>query len=345
MKIALLNFDLMEVGGVVTFERQVYDMFKDGGHTPTIFYTGGVNKASRELRKDGYITVSYKKKDCKKMKTHLEKFDVILIPQAFCKNGSPEHLYPLKGKRVFIVIHDPAEDKLKDRALLKLLLLNYEKLGIDLRAIFIRPAPKHYYETNYNLGKTIFIKHPYKKRCNEIQKKKDIIISTSRIDFDKHIEYIVANLDKFQGSVKIYSGWVNRVYEWHILDGKYNWKRRNYCGGFKFEDMPRIYRDAKIMIDMSHIANDGGGTQYTFLEAMDYGVAIVGNEKWNTKNGEMKPNQHYIIANEENLADKVNELLNDEVKRQALVQNGYELMRLHHYTKILPDYIKFFKEK
>jgi hypothetical protein len=345
MKVALLNFDLMQVGGVVTFERQVYDMFKDGGHTPTIFYTGGVNKASRELKRDGYLTVNYKKSDWKKMQLHLERFDVIMIPQAFCKNGTPEYLYPLKGKKVFIVIHDPAEDKLKDRALLKLLLNNYEKMGIDLRAIFIRPAPKVYYEQNYGLKKTIFIKHPYKARCVEREEKKDLIISTARIDFDKHIEFIVSNLDKFAGEVRIYSSWINRVYEWHILDGKYNWKRRCYRGGFNFHEMPKLYGQAKVMIDMSHIADDGGGTQYTFLEAMDYGVAIVGNEKWNTKNGEMKPNKHYLLANEENLAERVNALLFDEKLRQSLVQGGYELLKLHHYTQILPEYIKFFEEK
>jgi len=345
MKIALLNFELMKVGGVVTFQRQIYDMFKDGGHIPIIFYTGGKNKASNELNKDGYFTVNYQKKDWVKMKRSLEAFDVILIPQAFCKKGSPEYLYPLKGKKVFIVIHDPAEDKLKDRALLKLILNNYKKLKIDLRAIFIRPAPKKYYEDNYKLEKTIFIKHPYKRRCKLQEKKEDLIISTTRIDFDKHIEYIVANMDRFEGRLEIYSSWINRVYEWHILDGRYNWKRRCYCGGFDFHEMEKIYSRAKVMIDMSHIADDGGGTQYTFLEAMDYGVAIVGNEKWNTKYGEMRPDKNYLLANEGNLADKANELLKSNIKRKELVQNGYELLKIHNYTQILPEYIDFLTKK
>lgn len=344
MKIAMLNFDLMKVGGVVTFERQVYDMFKDGGHMPTIFYTGGKNKASRELNRDGYFTVGYKKKDWKKMKQHIERFDIILIPQAFCKEGGPEHLYPLKGKKVFIVIHDPAEDKLKDRALLKILLKRSADFGIDLRAIFIRPAPKLYYEKTYGLEKTIFIKHPYKRRCIKREEKQNLIISTSRIDFDKHIELIVENMGKFNGELRLYSSWINAIYEYHILRAKYNWNREHYCGGFEFHDMENIYKYAKVMIDMSHISNDGGGTQYTFLEAMDYGLAIVGNEKWNTKNGEMKPNKHYIIANGENLAEKVNELLENDTLRKSLVEGGNELLKMHHFTKILPEYINFFEK-
>ncbi|HBI50230.1 MAG TPA: hypothetical protein DDY21_00050 [Candidatus Moranbacteria bacterium] len=40
-------------------------------------------------------------------------------------------------------------------------------------------------------------------------------------------------------------------------------------------------------------------------------------------------------------AEKVNELLDDEIKRQQIVQNGYDLLKLHHYTQILPEYIKF----
>ena len=34
------------------------------------------------------------------------------------------------------------------------------------------------------------------------------------------------------------------------------------------------------MIDLSAIHNDGGGSQYTFLEAIYQGAALVLNEKW-----------------------------------------------------------------
>ena len=41
-----------------------------------------------------------------------------------------------------------------------------------------------------------------------------------------------------------------------------------------------ILKDAKYMIDMSIIKGDGGGTQYTFLEAIHHNCILILHNEW-----------------------------------------------------------------
>lgn len=77
------------------------------------------------------------------------------------------------------------------------------------------------------------------------------------------------------------------------------------------------------------------------VEAMDYKVAIVGNERWDIPGAEMIPERHYVLANEDNLADKVNELLENDKKREEIVRNCGEILENHDADKIYEEYKEF----
>ena len=73
------------------------------------------------------------------------------------------------------------------------------------------------------------------------------------------------------------------MYVFHHLQNNLNLNLDDfYQGTFKkdFSDLNNVLSDAKYMIDLSAIHNDGGGSQYTFLEAIYQGAALVLNEKW-----------------------------------------------------------------
>ena len=72
----------------------------------------------------------------------------------------------------------------------------------------------------------------------------------------------------------------NRLYVYHKLK-ELNFKKY-YKGGFgkSFKELSDILKNAKYVADMSIIKHDGGGTQYTFLEAIYQDCALIINEKW-----------------------------------------------------------------
>ena len=55
-----------------------------------------------------------------------------------------------------------------------------------------------------------------------------------------------------------------------------------YQGMFEksFSAISNILSKSKFMVDLSQLPNDGGGTQYTFLEAIYNNSAIILNRKW-----------------------------------------------------------------
>ena len=56
---------------------------------------------------------------------------------------------------------------------------------------------------------------------------------------------------------------------------------RHYYGQFEksFGKLSEILSRAKFVVDLSGLKNDGGGTQYTFLEAIHNGYAIIVHRK------------------------------------------------------------------
>lgn len=111
-------------------------------------------------------------------------------------------------------------------------------------------------------------------------------VAFSRLDWDKGTHHIVeANLTlPPEQAVQLY-GAENRMYAHHKLDPIDPDWRRNYHGPWPVTDLwggARIARGARAAVDLSAIKGDGGGTQYTFLEALDTGVPLVLNQAWLT---------------------------------------------------------------
>ena len=78
------------------------------------------------------------------------------------------------------------------------------------------------------------------------------------------------------------------------------------------------------MIDLSIIKNDGGGTQYTFLEAIYHNTILILHNDWISKGNLFKSGYNCIgVSNENELSeflekdlstDKYNEILNNSKK-------------------------------
>uniref|UniRef100_A0A6C0JG55 Glycosyl transferase family 1 domain-containing protein n=1 Tax=viral metagenome TaxID=1070528 RepID=A0A6C0JG55_9ZZZZ len=230
-----------------------------------------------------------------------------------------------------LVIHDPTEIKGKST---QPVLDNLSRFNV----ITIR-------ETVHNLlrggrsephgfapKKNTFLVHPFfEYNKSEVSKNKAVAIS--RIDFDKHTEMIIqANQileSKGKNPVNIY-GAKNDLYVYHHLKNKLNLDLdRYYKGTFKkgFSEVNNLLKDAKFVVDMSAIKGDGGGSQYTFLEAIYQGCALVLNSKW--VEGVSTPFKHgyncFVVSNEKELAN----LLASNPDTRKITQNAKKLLDPH----------------
>ena len=242
--------------------------------------------------------------------------------------GHPKLLESLDRDDITIVIHDPGEISRYNQRYLK-------KWNI----ITIRKSMQHFMKKKFNV-ETTFLYHPFYQyntgfdsNCcyddnNIVQK--DRAVSISRIDFLKNTDIILnANKSVRRLCVDIY-GWANGRYVASALDCIAF--KKSYKGKFEksFAVMTKILRPAKFMIDLSQLPMDGGGTQYTFLNAIYHNCAIILNRRWiediSPEFCDFKEGINcYAVSNGPELA----ELLDSAIDTSKIVRNARKLLDRH----------------
>ncbi len=245
----------------------------------------------------------------------------------------------LKEKDISIVIHDPGEIFRENEEYLK-----------NWKVLVIRKSVKAYLKEKYNINAK-FIYHPffpYKKYAeidnqdgrgkyndnsvNNNNNNRSDIISISRIAPHKNIDMLLrANKKINKNPIKIYG-----LPDSHYVSSKLNKLNFNqyYYGLFdkSFWRVSYILSKSKFMVDLSEIPNDGGGTQYTFLEAIYNDCTIILNRKWiesvNKKYRDFEEGYNcYAVSNERELIDLINNGVN--IDTEKVVKNSTKLMHRH----------------
>ena len=223
-------------------------------------------------------------------------------------------------KKATIVIHDPTELKPDVIAFIK-------KDGVNV--ITIRKTVKKLLKEKHNINSK-FLYHPFYS-FDIKTKKKTQAVSISRVDFDKHTDIILKANKKLKNPVKIY-GALNDLYVYHGGLKQLGFDKY-YKGKFEktFESIGHILEDSKFVVDMSAIKNDGGGSQYTFLEAIHCECALVLNKKWvEGTNSPFKDKINcFVVENE----DELIKLLNSNPKIDAIVKNAKKMLSDHINVK------------
>ena len=229
----------------------------------------------------------------------------------------------------YIVIHDPTEFNKAS----KQIVLDHLK---RLRVITIR---KSVHDLLLNMGiSSTFIIHPYMPMISQqmMDGVRSGAISISRIDYDKNIDIIVkANslISDKQQKIEIF-GEPNERYIYQKLLTWDNFKKDDpnsqYRGHFPktFEKLTEILTNKRFVVDMSSISQDGGGTQYTFLEAIDAGCVLILNSKWTS-------NPHSIWHHNINCIVVSNA---DELAQVLETPQNFDLQKIYKNSiKILKD--------
>jgi hypothetical protein len=245
----------------------------------------------------------------------------------------------MKRTDITIVIHDATEISKENEPYLR-----YWNI------ICIRKALQKYLREKYDLNPE-FLYHPFypypihknnnhrNHACNIASKMN--AVSISRTDYGKHTDIILKankllsskNESNHNGNnyvIRIY-GPFNPVYIKPF--GEMNFKQY-YYGIFdrSFEAISNILNNAKFVIDLTVLPNDGGGTQYTFLEAIHHNAALIINRKWidgvDSKHCDFKEGYNcFAISNEKELAEII--LNSKNIDTTKIVNNARKLMDRH----------------
>lgn len=191
----------------------------------------------------------------------------------------------------WITIHDPNEIKTEE----------WKNSIPQERCFIIRTSMQQY------LPGATFIRHPFdpyfRGRFNRMVTHNGVAIS--RIDFDKRTHWILEANRLVAERLRVrVMGEETRQYTFRQLCPKFPEFIQN--SDREEEDrsrFPRVWgaaqelcRNARLMVDLSEIKGDGGGTQYTFLEAIDAGAVCVLNKAWIRKGGVMVPNKNCLAV-------------------------------------------------
>ena len=224
-----------------------------------------------------------------------------------------------------ITLHDPTEF---DGAALEAL-----RFG-GTRVITIRRAVQKLLKQEHRLESTL-IPHPYVRRvagCNGHRQYR--AVSLSRLDWDKNLDIIVGANQQLPEAQRIHvHGEMNRLYVFHKLQAAELEKQPWYHG--RFGDAVDVARKAEYVVDMSTIANDGGGTQYTFLEAWDAGAALIVNRKWlRADDTSVREGDNVLAAGD---AAELAACVQAEAPA-ALIAGGLSTLAAHAPVNVIPAY-------
>jgi len=236
------------------------------------------------------------------------------------------HLFP---KRTKLVIHDPTELKTTKKSPNPLIINN---LLQNFDIITIRETVQKYIKEQFNIDSE-YCPHPffhYDK--GNYESMDNFAVSISRIDYDKNTDIILKcnKLLDEDKQIKIF-GAENRMYVHHKLkelDFQKYWK------GKYPKTLPLLYDDKDIlsncnyMIDMSTIKDDGGGTQYTFLEAIYNNCILILHDDWINKGTTFKNNVNCLsVKNEIELKDILNG--EREYDKDMILKNARDILENH----------------
>lgn len=213
------------------------------------------------------------------------------------------------------------------------------------KLVTIRKIVQDYLKDKYNLN-SLFLHHPFYPYPIVSKHSREGAISISRISFEKNIDVIIkANkyLNEHQ-EIKLF-GCPSRMYVHFYLGSLKKDFNKYYYGQFNksFSTLSEMLAKVKFVIDLSSLKWDGGGTQYTFLEAIHNGCALILHRKWlegkdiPRKYCDFKENYNcFAVENETELA----ELIRKDSDPAKIVKNARKLMKRHievDWSQLLRD--------
>ena len=340
MKIAVLEFGRFKCGGIVTYGFHFKKSLESINHKVNLI--AAYDKIVYDTR------VKFKPDIADLVNKSHDAF--ILNGSFYDKNKEEDVLKILKSIKVpkYYFVHDTVE---KVNALLS--NGGFEKIfcvGKKIRKWLKSKTdiPVHYLIHPYCRWSSAF--------TNRFSSTRKFVISTSRMDFDKHYDIM---LNAAEAGVipryRIFCDYVHRPYIYFNLCRKVpivasdpftpeqGWRKKYLRPGIQFnqKDMDRVYSHARALIDATEIKGDGARSQYTMLEAFDYGVPVIISCNWDPKQKYWIPGFNCLTIDPKDMSTigKAIRLLKNEEVVNLLVSNGYHRLKRHNPIEFAKQFV------
>jgi hypothetical protein len=258
-RIVLAYLAKPKYGGWATYTCHLYKGLQAAGYEPILVKQG--NRTEKMLREYGR-KIRYQNVSSNDLINLCKQYPTLIVAVDKHHHNTAQQLIETGAA---ITIHDPTE--------LKEPISNIVK---DAATVVIRQSMLTH------LPHATYIQHPYQTRAMKPNTQRKPAVALSRIDFDKHTDIIIKANTQLQNPIDIY-GFMNTVYaHFKLNDIAPNWKD-NYYGTFTADDLwaaAHIATNYERVVDMSIIKKDGGGTQYTFLEAANANTHLILHTEW-----------------------------------------------------------------
>jgi len=335
MKVALLALRWCDYGGWASYTKHLAIGIQQAGHDVGIFRLGGSKCKSKSIGMGLDLVPVTMDEDGVAFLRRFDLIDVVVFAtegQSKLNCRPTEFNFLSKLGPIVVTLHDPTEWRSYPGTKVELSSKGtFFKTNLNIKKIvFIREAAAETFCREISAKwDTVVCPHPYSRMAEQkLFPRRNCAVVTSRIDYDKNIHLILPIIGKTEVGVEFWTspGGVNRMYEHQILLGL-GWNQSLlHPWGFEKSEYDRCYGGALALVDMSTISGDGGGTQYTFLEAMDYGCNLIINSKWGS--GELKPHIHYTpVDNSDQIISALKELHLKGISADRIAANNECLSR------------------
>jgi hypothetical protein len=333
MKVGLFFFRPSLGGGTTTFAAHMFKAIEAAGHTPMILKVRDKPTEYKPRPFGKYAGVVYRNISIERAESWVRNFPTIMVAPAAEKYlARPTLINDLMKLGMRIVMHDPNEFSIYNHLNVGDNRKELKIVKLPTRPICIRPTMQKFYP------KAVWIPHPYMRQCTDsvsrmVGLRHNHAISIARIASVKRPKIILeANrLLPMRKRVQLL-GAEYRMYTYNL--------QKKYADVFKqsgktfqfpmtFIASPDLCGNAIYNVDMTWFPDDGGGTQYAQMEAMDAGCVNIMHIDWLRFKGELKNGKHLLtVESPEDLAWllKHGSGLNDEAQ---IRENGFKLLKKH----------------
>jgi len=215
-----------------------------------------------------------------------------------------------------VVLHDPTEFN------------NFG--GPPPDPICVRPAGKR------ASGGGVFVPHPYVRVFDRWEYESDerewTGVSVARVTFRKRTHLICEANRALRKSEQIQiRGSENRLYTRHVLGPKYGFVQGTTGFDVVMGEGARLCARARYHVDFTKFPDDGGGTQYTILEAWDAGAVNVVHSDWLEQKGELEHGANCIGVEG---PDELVRLVRSDKRHGEIVNQGYAMLKRHDAVRV-----------
>lgn len=316
-------------GGTTTFTAHLFKALEAAGYWPRIYRVKerGEEKTRPFAKYDG---VEYQNITYEQSKKIVKEMPTVMGSPAGTKYLIREDLIMQLAKRgMRLVIHDPNEFSIYDHLSSR---KGLRAAKLPTRPICIRPTMKKFYKN------ALWIPHPYMRSLDskvamELTRKKHAV-SVARIASVKRPKIILEANRLLPKKLRVQlKGAEYRMYT-RGLEEKYGdvfqQSGKTFQYPMTFVAPVEICAQYQYNVDMTWFPDDGGGTQYAQMEAMDAGCVNIMHDDWfRYKGGELKRGKHVLsVADHKELA----KILKNGASGYAeidIVQNAFKLLRNH----------------